>query len=287
MGRPFFSQIEPVVREPEPSYPYEKWSYVNAFDPDSDEFFESDQAVYEAFVDHVTAEQSEEEDEAEAGDMVVIRMGNVSPISSEDSLSDRDSPMAVGADDPAQYIAQAYRRHLAEVETPLRVDFTLQGTSGEVRRETSVEREIPVESVVIHSLRVNPETSDVPQLPISITQADLTSHPIHLESRDEIPLPTPSAPIPVPTPRSQRSASVEDLTFPSFYHQNSPMTPPRYSAFSRFSPSPPPTVSPRIYTWARRQTYSSTGTSPFTNTNARLSHAHLSPALVRVHGVMT
>jgi len=286
MGRPLFSQTfhtEPVVREPEPSCPYEKWSYVNAFDPDSDEFFENDQAVYEAFVDHVTAEQSEEEDEVEAGDMVVIRMGNASPISSEDSLSDRDSPMAVGADDPAQYIAQAYRRHLAEVEAPLRVGLAPRGISGEVQRETSVERETPIESVVIHSLRDSLETSHVPQPPISITQADLASHPIHFE----IPLPTPSAPIPVPTPRSQRSASVEDLTFPSFYHQNSPMTPSRYSAFSRFSPSPSPTVSPRIYTWARRQAYSSTGTSPFTNTNARLSHAHLSPAFVRVHGVMT
>lgn len=281
MGRPLFSlafQTEPhVVSEPEPPCPYQKWSYINPFDPDSDEFFESDQAVYEAFVDHVEAEQSEDEDDVER-DMVVIRMGNASPISSEDSLSERDSPMAVGADDPAQYIAQAYRRQIAEVDAPARVSLGTRGIPGEIQ----------VELVVVNSSRDNVEIPDVPQQLVATSQTDLSSYHPHLESLDELPLPPASAPIPVPGSRYQRSASVEDFTFPSFYHQNSPMTPPRHSAFHRFSPSPPPTVSPRIYTWAsRRQTYSSTGTSPFTNTNARLSHAHLSPALARVHGVMT
>ncbi|OJA20455.1 hypothetical protein AZE42_06082 [Rhizopogon vesiculosus] len=269
MGRPLYSKAfstEPVVREPEPSCPYEKWSYVNAFDPDSDEFFENDQAVYEAFVDHVAAEQSEEEDDVEESDMVVIRMGNASPISSEDSLSDRDSPMAVGADDPAQYIAEVYRRRRAGVEAPARVNLATRGIPGDLQSDTPVVGEAPVESVVITSSRDNVETPV--QQPTS-----------HLA-------PPSSAPIPVPRPH--RSASVEDFTIPSFYHQSSPMTPSRHSAFSRFSPSPPLTVSPRIYTWAsRRPTYPSTSTSPFTNTNARLSHAHLSPALVRVHGLMT
>lgn len=282
MGRPLYSKTlkaEPIIREPEPSCPYQNWSYVNAFDPDSDEFFENDQAVYEAFVDHVASEQSDEEDEVEDRDMVVIRMGNASPISSEDSLSDRDSPMAIGADDPAQYIAQAYRRHRAEAEAPLRVNLATRGIPDEVHRDTSVEW-------VIAASRDDVETLDFPQQPIpTTTHTDVASQAIHLQSRDESPLPPPSAPIPVP--RSQRSASVEDCVIPSFYHQNSPMTPSRHSALPRFSPSPPLTVSPRIYTWAsRRQAYSSTGTSPFTNTNARLSHAHLSPALVRVHGVM-
>ena len=283
MGRPLFSkafQSDPVVREPESPCPYEKWSYINAFDPDSDEFFENDQAVYEAFVDPVAAEHSEDEEEMEERDMVVIRMGNASPISSEDSLSDPDSPMAVGADDPAQYIAQAYRRQRAEAEAPVRVRLATPSISGDVQRDTSVSRD----SGLINSSRDNVAILDEPA---SALQAHPASHDGHLELRDQFPLPPPSEPIPVPGTRSQHSASVEGLSFSSFYHQSLPLTPPSHTSFTRFSPSPPPTVSPRLYTWAsRRQAYSSTGTSPFINTNARLSHTHISPVLIRARDVM-
>ncbi|KAL6300907.1 hypothetical protein BKA93DRAFT_752418 [Sparassis latifolia] len=60
MGRPLFSSTHiPAVRvetehepEPAPAHPaYEKWSYWKPFDPDADEFFENDDAVYEAFID--------------------------------------------------------------------------------------------------------------------------------------------------------------------------------------------------------------------------------------------
>ncbi|KAG1734030.1 uncharacterized protein EDB91DRAFT_1251069 [Suillus paluster] len=268
MGRPLYSkayQTDPIIREPQPPCPYQKWSYINTFDPDSDEFFENDQAVYEAFIDRVTVEHSEDEEEMEEReDMVVIRLD----ISGEDGLSDRDSPMAVGADDPAQYIAQAYRRQRVEAETPIQVRLATHSTPREVQRDTSA----------------SPESVTPPPRPVRPTQSHGISHGAHLEPRDEIPLPSPSAPIPVPGTRSHRSSSVEGLSFSSFYHQNSPLTPPtHHTPFNHFSPSPPPTVSPRIYTWAsRRQTYSATGTSPLTNTNARMSHAHISPALVRV-----
>lgn len=284
MGRPLYSkayQTEPIIREPVAPCPYDKWSYINAFDPDSDEFFENDQAVYEAFVDHVAVEQSEDEEEMEDRDMLVIRLD----ISGEGSLSDRDSPMAVGADDPAQYIAQAYRRQRAEAEMPIRVRLASPSIPGEVQRDAPVSHQ----SVVIHSSRDNVALLDAPLQPVPATQPQHISDHAHREPRDELPLPPPSAPIPVPGTRSQRSSSVEEgLSFSSFYHQHVPLTPPqRHTPFTRFSPSPPPTVSPRIYTWAsRRQTYSSTGTSPLTNTNARMSHAHISPALVRVRDVM-
>ena len=61
MGRPLFSKAtnsrDPIVRvvEPEKTIPqqsvYTRWTYSNAFDPDADEFFESDDAVFEAFID--------------------------------------------------------------------------------------------------------------------------------------------------------------------------------------------------------------------------------------------
>lgn len=276
MGRPLYSkafQTEPVIREPEPPCPYQNWSHINAFDPDSDEFFESDQAVYEAFVDPVAVDHSEDEDELEESDMVVIRLD----ISGEDSLGDRDSPMAVGADDPAQYIAQAYRRQRAQAETPVPVHLATHSTPDEVQRNTSLSHE----SVVISSSQDNVATLDAHPQPVPTIQLHHTSHRAHLEVPDELlPLPSPSAPIPVPGTRPQRSSSV---SISSFYHHSTPLTPPmRHTPFTRFSPSPSPTVSPRIYTWAsRRQTFS-TGTSPLTNTHARMSHAHISPALVRV-----
>lgn len=55
MGRPLFSTLyasaAPAVRVVEaPTPTYERWSYVNAFDPDADEFFEGDNCVHEDFL---------------------------------------------------------------------------------------------------------------------------------------------------------------------------------------------------------------------------------------------
>lgn len=111
MGRPLYSNAfrsTPAVRDPE-SPRCEKWSYLNAFDPDSDEFFDDENAVYEDFIGPVTSvnpEEDEEEEEEleEERDMLVVRMGNASPITSESSLSDSESPLAVGAEDPAHLV---------------------------------------------------------------------------------------------------------------------------------------------------------------------------------------
>lgn len=284
MGRPLYSktfQIEPIIREPEAPCPYEKWSYINAFDPDSDEFFDNDQAVYEAFVDHVPVEHSEDEEEMEEDrDTVVIRLD----LTREGSLLDRDSPMAVGGDNLSQYIAQAYRMQTTEAETPVRVRLAAHGTPGEVQSDAPVSHE----SVEIDSSQDTMAPLDAPPQPVLATQSHDIFNYVHHEPREELLLPTPSAPIPVPGTNSQRSSAGEGLSFSSFYHQHLSSTPPpRHTSFSRFSPSPPPTVSPRIYTWApHRQTYSPVGTSPLRNNNARMSHAHLSPALVRVRDVM-
>ncbi|KAG1774114.1 hypothetical protein EV702DRAFT_1126851 [Suillus placidus] len=284
MGRPLYSkafQTEPIIREPEAPCPYEKWSYINAFDPDSDEFFENDRAVYEAFVDHVPVEHSEDEEEMEEDrDTVVIRLD----LTREGSLLNRDSPMAVGGDSLAQYIAQAYRRQTAEPEAPVRIRLAAHGTPGEVQSDVPVSHE----SAEIDSSRDLIAPLDVPPQSVPAVQPHNIFNHTHHERRDELPLPTPSAPIPVPGTHSRHSSSGEGLSFSSFYHQHISSTPPpRHTPLTRFSPSPPPTVSPRIYTWAsHRQTYSPAGTSPLPNNNARMSHAHISPALVRARDVM-
>ncbi|KAF8448911.1 hypothetical protein L210DRAFT_3312167, partial [Boletus edulis BED1] len=111
MGRPLYSRTfitTPAVRDPEPPS-CERWSYLNAFDPDSDEFFDNENAVYEDFIDPgmpVNLEDEEEMEgieEEEERDMLVVRMGNVSPITSESSLSDDESPLS-DAEDPAHLV---------------------------------------------------------------------------------------------------------------------------------------------------------------------------------------
>lgn len=66
MGRPLYSTLiataEPVVHVVEVKTPtYERWSAVNAFDPDADEFFEGDNVVYEAFLTPEEVDRREQE----------------------------------------------------------------------------------------------------------------------------------------------------------------------------------------------------------------------------------
>lgn len=84
MGRPLFSTLiataEPVVRVAEVETPTcERWSAVNPFDPDADEFFEGDDAVYEAFLTPEEVAQREQEQRAlEAqGERVQMRRDDI------------------------------------------------------------------------------------------------------------------------------------------------------------------------------------------------------------------
>ncbi|KAH7890873.1 hypothetical protein F5I97DRAFT_1946996 [Phlebopus sp. FC_14] len=243
MGRPLFSkafQTAPAVREPQ-SPQYEKWSYLNAFDPDSDEFFESEQAVYEAFMDPVTSGNSEDEEEGdEDRDVLVVRLGY--PASSE-----RDSPMAAGADEPAHLVVDDFH---------------------DLRRMEDSEAALTDPTVRVR-LATRPP-------PGEIRWANLPSEGDHDE---RLATPAPSAPIPVPIVRSRRADEGSAL---------SPSTPPSRQTPAQFSPSPPPTSTPRIYSWAHNPSYSNSPSagSPFTNPHARTSYAHLSPALIRIRDVV-
>ncbi|KAI0079385.1 hypothetical protein K474DRAFT_1659199 [Panus rudis PR-1116 ss-1] len=103
MGRPLFSSrpalatASSAVRvEPEPTptpYPtYETWTYWNAFDPDSDEFFEREDAVYEAFVDPSTLPQPNMEGGERDRSLSPVEASEESSSSSE-SESGRDTPV--------------------------------------------------------------------------------------------------------------------------------------------------------------------------------------------------
>ncbi|KAG8221040.1 hypothetical protein J3R82DRAFT_2550 [Butyriboletus roseoflavus] len=193
----------PAVRDPEPSS-CEKWSYLNAFDPDSDEFFDNENAVYEDFIDPVTSvNRGEEEDEER--DMLVVRMGNASPITSESSLSDSDSPLAVGAEDLAHLvdafhdIRQIEEAELALVEPAVRVRLATRTLPGELRWGAQIS-----DSGRSHSRRGF-------ATPAAVRTVSYRPYPQREES---FPVPAPSAPIPVPAV-SRRSAAVDERALPS------------------------------------------------------------------------
>ncbi|KAG6381715.1 hypothetical protein JVT61DRAFT_318 [Boletus reticuloceps] len=271
MGRPLYSRnfiTTPSVRDPEPPS-YERWSYLNAFDPDSDEFFDNENAVYEDFIDPgmpVNLEDEEEMEgveEEEERDMLVVRMGNVSPITSESSLSDDESPLSDDAEDPAPLVVNAFRgtRQMDEDESEPAVRVRL------AMRTLPTEERYP-QTTELGPVRRHFATRGARRV------SSYRSYPQRAES---LPVPTPSAPIPVPT-ISRRSPIVDERPF------TPPSTPPRQTPVTHFSMSPPPASTPRLYTWARSSSHSASPSpaSPFTNPHARTSYTHLSPALIRI-----
>ncbi|KAF9240613.1 hypothetical protein BU15DRAFT_87530 [Melanogaster broomeanus] len=257
MGRPLFSktfQSAPAVRLPDPPCPYEKWSHLNAFDPDSDEFFDDALAVYEDFIDPGHGEQMVGEEER---DMLVVRMGNASPISSEGSLSDSDTPMAVGDEDPAHLVVDDFH------------DLTHMDDS-----ESTLTDPAPSPSDAMEYRRMSHQRSSS----VSVNRGFISYH----DYAERLPAPTPSAPIPVPVMRSRRSTSLDEHVLPS------PSTPHfRETPVAHLSMSPPPSTTPRLYSWGRNPTYSTSPSagSPFINAHARTSYTHLSPALIRIRDV--
>lgn len=276
MGRPLYSRAfiaTPAVRDPEQPN-YEKWSYLNAFDPDSDEFFDDENTVYEDFVDSIPTVnpevvEPEDSDEEEERDMLVVRMGNISPITSDSSLSDNESPLALDVEDSTHLVLDAFhgiREMDEEEEEPaVRVRLATRTLPGDMR----------------WGYQTTESTRPLPRRQLA-TRAAFRGGPHRSYSQREVSLavPAPSAPIPVPTV-SRRSPTPDEHVLPS------PSTPPRQTPVTHFSMSPPPTSTPRLYTWARSPSHptSPSSGSPFTNPHARTSYAHLSPALIRIRDV--
>ena len=92
----------------------EPWSSWDHFDPDSEEFFQD--AEYEAFID--PAQYAREQLAAARADSLGDADGDAASDASESSeggvsAGNGESPMAVGADDPAVLIADIYTNHSA------------------------------------------------------------------------------------------------------------------------------------------------------------------------------
>jgi hypothetical protein len=280
MGRALFTEKyglkAPAIRvTPEPVCPsYDKWSISNPFDPDSDEFFQG--AEYEAFMDQ--------------GEVDRLEHPVVVSESSSDTDSGRDSPIL--EDNPRPIRMNALWGRLVDESAEGIYQPVVDEVTGEVayvRTSSypgSVADESDADMVTIRA------TAD-PQHPRTVTVS--VASPIHPPSllrnsttaTDLERVSVATAPAPSPRRVPPINIPVEPST-PSPASPVSPSTPPAvYTHLQMMTPSPPPTVTPRIYVWGTRahmpaspgspsvrQTHSA---GPLTNPGARQSLARITP----------
>ena len=298
MGRPLFSAsyTTPAVRsEPQPAPPtilFEKWTYWNAFDPDSDEFFDSPDAVYEAFLDPadvqpVLEERADSSAEPERlGELIARELAESrsdSSASSEGTISGRGSPMAVGSDDPASMLVDAYRvdefeprRYSQRVTESDFTGRTRHQSDHAEHQRTREARHIPPYRYADDDVLTTTALDLMNERRVSRVMPPLSP----FRSRGFIPNFPSTRSITPPQPHDRD----QDDSYPYITHE-------------RTNPSPPPSVTPRLYSWSARNPLGRADPGspsplplqrqrlrpgPLTNPNARMSLAHLSPAPVRV-----
>jgi len=90
---------QPIIPSPSPmpQFPvYEKWSVLNSFDPDSDEFLDSHEVVYEAFVDEGGSSGSTSPSISELENHGAAPLGEAREVASTeedvDGLEDTNTP---------------------------------------------------------------------------------------------------------------------------------------------------------------------------------------------------
>ncbi|KAJ7105474.1 proline-rich protein [Mycena crocata] len=261
MGRALFSETygykAPAIRveaEPLPVCP-DKWSVYNRFDPDSDEFFEG--AEYEAFVD--------QEGLLEQPVAVAELLSNSSDSSSASSDSgESTSPVAppvrmtaiwdqLAADIPGY--APPYLPRITDSNANADDDDEMLASASPPHAPSSLRNSTTATDLgLAHRVPDSPRRISVPPISIPAAQA-------------------PSTPSP---------ASESDV---------SPRTPPAVHALLPLvTPSPPPTVTPRIYMWGPRTAHATPGSpsvrhthsaGPLTNPAARQSLARIPRRLVQ------
>ncbi|KAG7444981.1 uncharacterized protein BT62DRAFT_933393 [Guyanagaster necrorhizus] len=273
MGRALFSSIyhsAPAVATPIPfaDTPYEKtyenWSIFNQFDPDSDDFFED--AQYEAFI----TDEQEQEQVSERSDV-----GSTPALSRESNMEDRGSPMAVGSDDPAAMLADAIES--GEWDQSLS-EATIEGDA-DVENDPQWRR---VGDFAIWTRPVLASTRFVsdtpaPSLPPFLPPSSLRNSTTASDLDDDEPATPPRRSVtiaPITIPREPSS--------PSPVTPDGPLTPPDAPfSLSSLAPSPAPTVTPRVYRWTALPSQRDSS-GPLTNPSARMSHARIVPAHIRL-----
>ncbi|KAF9485441.1 hypothetical protein BDN70DRAFT_587517 [Pholiota conissans] len=272
MGRAVYSQTyalpEPAIHaEPEASPTCERWTSWNHFDPDSEEFFQD--AEYEAFLNPA---QSAREQAAEISASAFARsptgMSDLSDsASSEGSVGEleqqresgvgaNNSPMAVGSDDPAMLIANVYSvdRNSAwialgdldadEVARFWPTNVARDGRASESSAYLTL-NDSPVQTtpafIPSPSIRSpSPLRSPTLRRMVPITPITITRTRTRVEHRDAD-----------PEPAAERSPSPASPTMPAtppptLYRLPAPRS---VRPLAIATPSPPPSVTPRFYSW--------------------------------------
>ncbi|KII85926.1 hypothetical protein PLICRDRAFT_56407 [Plicaturopsis crispa FD-325 SS-3] len=305
MGRPLFSKTcKPAPRaEPEPTpaataVSYKKWTPWDAFDPDSDEFFQSPEAVYEAFLSpaEVAASRSQVSNRALTDAMTaVIGPSGLMDLRAPHPLEGRDRERVVpdirdGLDGRSfedvsdAELVRSYRPVLGgdgnihygtappmesaqspaiRPEVPAS-EYTLMGDivfrAREVDRRASRRR--------ANSATIQPRSGAPTSSLRNTTVVDPRAYP---QTSD-------ITPIDLDMPGYHREI---DASAPAWVHR--PSTPPRQMREAAATPSPAPTVTPRFYSWASTRMPTTIPVSPIaangplTNPNARMSLAHIAP----------
>ncbi|KAF9530382.1 hypothetical protein CPB83DRAFT_178693 [Crepidotus variabilis] len=298
MGRALFSAShaatapEPVIRtQSEPEVDSLKWSSFNRFDPDSEEFFQD--AEFEAFIDLQHQRQSPLEGSINGSD------------SGESNENEQGSPMAVGSDDPAILIRGTYNPATRTWDANL--DSTRSGAP--VWMTGSLSPPYPASSASSSASTSPMQSPRLPQSPdqlanppfippasfrapspaegylerLTDAQQILTSrHPLRITpisaSRDQ-PL-SPEGPL---SPLLVGSPPI---------HVEVATTPRRQDAQAMMTPSPPPSATPRFYSWRHHHPIPAMPPSPtiirgnsegpLTNSRARLSYTRIESTSTRV-----
>ncbi len=299
MGRPLYSRPAVTVRvaNEDPPAPatapaqptYEKWSYWNAFDPDADEWFEGDDAVYEAFITDPsqvvpnplspTSPVTEEDD----GPIIVsvppdvIRAG--SPLSSGSSEAGEDNERARTGGLRILGESGSYSEESDdEIEGSVVVVNhrpRIQGTSiEEGGRVYTVDEFIMRDEGLFDAPTSNQMSSAAAPTAIRVIDSIPISVPVQVEEFE----------VPRTPPRAPRLSSNSGTASTSW------TTTPLVFA----SPSPPPSVTPRLYSWSSGSRGSvlppppmspTANRGPLPNRSARMSVAHIQPAFVnRIRG---
>ncbi|EJC99955.1 uncharacterized protein FOMMEDRAFT_148353 [Fomitiporia mediterranea MF3/22] len=289
MGRPLFSTLiapaaaapAPAVRvaEPEEKLPtYERWSYVNAFDPDSEEFFKDDNVVYEAFL---TPEEIAERESTVSTTETRVEVSTTTSAVRRRLLSAAQASgvtaieIVPGEDERPELLSPSVDSGSDTASSgrvsPAETDELLD-TSRTRRDELDGEWNSPYRISGLDNIPPSPaplsEQSLARSLPSTPTRASwLAESPVVFSQGDELPPPPASAPMDIPA---------------------SPMPHPAQAVMSPMTP--PGSVTPRFLTWggssrprAIDMSPSPTPGAPFGSARAsRMSVAYISPPTLRV-----
>jgi hypothetical protein len=313
MGRAFYSQTyasAPVIHtEPEPTPTCERWTSWNHFDPDSEEFFQD--AEYEAFID--PAQRAREQAAAitaAAHASTATGMSDLSDsISSADSMgegeqqqqrqggaSTNNSPMAVGADDPAMLIAGVYTNRTARWANNTADADAEDDEDTMISSPTEWQPPTEIQGLLARST-YNNSASPLPTPPAFVPSQSTRSPALRRTM--------PISPITVTRTRVEhRDTDADGMPerAPSPVSPRAPATPPpmpfrlhparAVRPMALATPSPPPSVTPRFYSWQHHRMpavpLSPTATrerereGPLTNPLARMSFVRIDAGPTRV-----